>query len=452
MNLLTGYYLSQLAPSLQASQYGDDVWVQRFVIDSRTVRPGDCFIAIQGDRFDGHAFINAALAQGASAVISERRLETPGAYLKVNNTRQALAQLAAHHRRQQPATVIGLTGSMGKTTTKAMLAAILRQRFQVLAPQASMNNAIGLPLTLLQLQPSDDYALLEMGMNHAGEIADLTQIAAPQVALITCIAAAHLENLHSLDNIAKAKSEIFTGVGKQGQVILNADDDYFPWLQGLTAQYQRYSFGLQPQALVRAESIDQDDQGCPNFKLMLPAESIFIQLAMVGRHHVMNALAAATVAYSQGVDITTIKKGLEQVKPVNQRLCPYPGLHGSLILDDSYSAIPEAVKGALDTLVQLPKAKKIFVFGGMAELKPEEVRLWHQRIGEWAKALHLDALYGIHEPTQASVQAFGKQGLYFNDAAVLIEHLKKHLDSDTVVLVKGSRGVKMERIVAALTA
>lgn len=277
---MKAYSLVKIAGLLSAHHYGTDVNFSNISIDTRTLKPGDLYIAIKGDNFDGHDFINAAYEKGAIAVFSEIPLKVKKPYLLVTNCRKALGQLAVLHRNSMDNCIIGLTGSMGKTTTKAMLATILRQQYNVLCPSSSMNNDIGLPLTLLQLNSAHDYAVLEMGTNHFGEIAYLTKIAAPDITMITNIGAVHLEYLGDLNGVVKAKAEIFSGLKPAGKVILNRDDQFFEILRSYVKNHQVFTFGLSAEADVRAENIQLNAAGETEFDLLLMKHRIKIKLIL----------------------------------------------------------------------------------------------------------------------------------------------------------------------------
>lgn len=447
---MKGYALIELAKIMDAKHFGENVIITNVTIDSRNIKKGDLFIAIKGENFDGHDFIEQAIANGASAILSETKLSVETAYLQVKDCRKALGKFAAFHRQQCKTFIIGLTGSLGKTTTKAMLASILRQSHQVLAPEASMNNDIGLPLTLLQLQPEHEYAVIEIGTNHFGEINYVTQIAKPDLAMITNIASAHLEFFGNVKNVAKEKADIFSGLKANSKVVLNKDDDFYDYFRGKVTPYDITTFGLDKNADVYAENIKLDSAVKAQFDLHINSENIPVQLNVLGEHNVMNAIAAATCAYLVNCSLSDIKKGLEQTSAVSKRLSQKEGLKGVTIIDDSYSAIPNAVTAALDILANV-KTKKVFVFGGMAELNPDQVIHAHRQVGEKAKQIGVDYLLAINENAKYTLDGFGETGKFFEDKASLILALKSIVDSDMTVLVKGSRGAKMEEVVAAIS-
>lgn len=449
------YDLKTLAEIIQGELIGTNVSFNTVAINSKKIKVEESalFVPIKGERFDGHDFIIEAIENGSIAFISEKKIndaKTP--YILVKNTRLALGQFAAFHRLSFTKPVIGLTGSTGKTTTKAMIAAILRQKHTVLSPEVSMNNDIGMPLTLLELN-DQDYAVIEMGTNHPGEILYLTQIAKPDVALITNIGAAHLEAFKNLDGVATEKSAIFQGLKKNGIAVVNADDPKTEKLLAQLAQLDKQkivTFGYAKTADVRADNVKLNDLGQASFNLKSKYYQGEIHLQCYGEHNVKNALAAAAVASIFTIPFADIKAGLESFDAVTKRLKRCKGLNGSIVLDDSYSAIPDAVIAALNVLA-CAKGEKIFIFGGMAELNPEQNVSTHSEIGLLAKRLGVNALLTIGELTRHTAKEFGKAAEHFNEKNQLIEFAKTLLKPDVTVLIKGSRGMRMEEVVMGLT-
>lgn len=418
-------------------------------IDSRTTQPGDVFVALKGDNFDGHDFIEQAQARGAVALIVSQTVNTTLPVIQVDDTRLALGLWAAAHRKAFDCPIIAVTGSCGKTTVKQMLGTILGEQASVLVPQKSFNNDIGVPLTLLALGSQHAYAVLEMGANHPGEIAYLSRLAHPTVAVITTIAPVHLEGFGSLDGVVQAKAEIFQGLSVKGTAVLNADDVHFPTLKALAKQYAArvISFGIAQDAEVRAEAIELSLTGVC-FTLCYQQQRVNIELSLVGLHNVVNALAAASAAIAVGISLEVIKKGLEQTRPVKGRLNIYQGFSNAVVIDDTYNANPLAVRAAIDILAQYT-GQRVLVIGDMRELG-ENAELFHQEIGEYANKQGIDALYGYGPLSIHTVEKFGGAGGHFPTYAALVAALKPKLGTDTTVLVKGSRGMQMEEVVRDL--
>lgn len=445
------YDLKTLAEIIQGELIGNNVAFNTVSINSKKIKVEESalFVPIKGERFDGHDFIDEGIANGAIAFISEKKInDAIKPYILVKNTRLALGQFAAFHRLSFTKPVIGLTGSTGKTTTKALIAAILRQKHTVLSPEVSMNNDIGMPLTLLELK-DQDYAVIEMGTNHPGEILYLTQIAKPDVALITNIGAAHLEAFKNLDGVATEKSAIFQGLKKDGVAVVNADDPKTEKLLSQLQQQKIITFGYAKTADVRAENVKLNELSQASFNLKSENFQGEIHLQCYGEHNVKNALATAAVASVFNIPFADIKAGLESFDAVTKRLKRCKGLNGSIVLDDSYSAIPDAVIAALNVLA-CAKGEKIFIFGGMAELNPEQNISTHSEIGLLAKRLGVNTLLTIGELTRHTAQEFGKAAEHFNEKNQLIEFAKTLLKPDVTVLIKGSRGMRMEEVVMGL--
>lgn len=417
-------------------------------IDSRQIKPGELFVAIKGEQFDGHQFVAQAKANGAVAAVVSEAVDVDLPLIHVSDTRIALGELAAQHRQQFHIPVIALTGSCGKTTTKEMLRAIFQQCGEVLAPISSFNNDIGVPLTLLQLNSSHQYAVIEMGANHPGEIGYLTQIAKPTLAFILNVAAAHLAGFGSLEGVMQAKSEIFAGLPANGTAMINADDQFAPQWHDLLKDRQPVTFSVHNPADYSAEAIQAQASGCYRFTLCTPAGKIAIRLPLLGEHYILNAVAAAAAAHQVGISLEAIKTGLENMQPAKGRLSLKQGQQGSRILDDSYNAIPYAVAASLRVLAQYG-GERVFVFGGMRETGEAEQEE-HRRIGELAKQLGIQQLFAYGALTDFTVEAFGEGGQYFATQAELIAALVKKLQPEMTLLIKGSRGSKMENVVEAL--
>jgi UDP-N-acetylmuramoyl-tripeptide--D-alanyl-D-alanine ligase len=440
--------LSEAAAMLGVPFSGPDADVLRVSTDSRSIRPGDLFIALRGDKFDGGAFAAQALQQGAVGVVLDRA-QAPdiGAALRVDDTRLALGKLAAAWRQRFDIPVVAITGSNGKTTVKEMLAAILRVEAglddAVLNTEGNLNNDIGLPLMLLRLRQSHQFVVLEMGMNHAGEIDYLTRLARPEVAVVNNALSAHIGFLGSVENIARAKGEIFNGLTDAGIAVFNADDAH-AWLwREANARRCVVEFGLRQPAKVSGQY--RSGAFGSALTLTLPNATLDIALQVPGEHNVMNALAAAAAAFSLDVSHRSIVAGLSGFTGVKGRLQRKPALHGSTFIDDTYNANPDSVKAALAVLAQQP-GKKVLVLGDMGELGDDAAAM-HAQIGLAARVAGVDRLLALGELTKESVAAFGAGAMHFERIQELLAELENALNPDTTVLVKGSRFMQMERVV-----
>ncbi|MEQ1880704.1 MAG: UDP-N-acetylmuramoyl-tripeptide--D-alanyl-D-alanine ligase [Burkholderiales bacterium] len=431
---------------------GANVVFERVTTDSRDIRAGDLFIGIRGDRFDGQLFGDQALAAGASAlmVVDAESVKTPGARLvEVRDTRLALGALAAYWRRQFVIPVAAITGSNGKTTVKEMLAAILREAAGptgVLATAGNLNNDIGMPLTLLRLRATHRYAVIEMGMNHLGEISYLSKIAAPTVALINNAGTAHIGELGSTQAIARAKGEIFERLDAAGVAVLNVDEPAAAFWRGLIGSRRTLEFGIANPAAVSAR-YELADSGSL-ITVQAPAGKFVTTLHVPGLHNVKNALAAATVALALGLPPAQIAAGLAQYRGVKGRLQTRRHRSGATIIDDTYNANPDSMKAAISVLVAYP-GKKILVIGDMGELGADAESL-HVMVGEFAKRSGIDVLLGLGELSAHCIRGFGTNGRHFSELNALVAALLPMLGREATVLVKGSRFMGMERVVEAL--
>ena len=440
--------LAEAAAMLDVPCNGADADVLRVSTDSRSIQPGDLFIALRGEKFDGGNYAAQALKQGAVGVVLDRT-QAPdiATAIRVDDTRLALGKLAAAWRNRFSLPVVAITGSNGKTTVKEMLAAILREEAgsesAVLNTEGNLNNDIGLPLMLLRLRETHRYAVLEMGMNHAGEIDYLTRLARPDVAVINNALTAHIGFLGSVENIARAKGEIFNGLSDAGIAVFNADDAH-AWLwREANAQRRVIDFGLAQTATVRGR-YQPTDFGAA-LTLTLPDATLEIELQVPGAHNVMNALAAAAAAFALDVSHRSMVAGLSGFTGIKGRLQKKPALHGSTFIDDTYNANPDSVKAALAVLAQQP-GKKILVLGDMGELGTDAAAM-HAQIGLAARAAGVDKLLALGELTQETVGAFGAGAMHFERIQELLAELENELTPDTTVLVKGSRFMQMERVV-----
>ena len=435
----------------------------RVAIDSRLIQPEDLFVAIRGENHDGHRFIDDVLAQGVRGVVvrgdhadagERQRWQRAGvAVIGVDDTTRALGALAAYHRRRMPARIVALTGSNGKTTTRAMTEAILRPNLETLATQGNLNNEIGVPLTLFRLEARHAVGVIEMGMNHPGEIDRLGRIARPDIGMITNVAPAHLEGLQSLEGVRDAKGELLDHIAPEGRAILNADD---PLVRELAARSRAevIFFGQADRAHVRAESIEARADGT-RFVLKLPGASGPAELKIPGAFMVANALAAAAVADTLGLGLDAIRAGLAAVQPVDGRMQIQHLANGITVINDCYNANPASAAAAITTLADLSgQSRGIVVLGDMLELGREAATL-HRLTGERAGGAGLERLYA-HGPHAENVAAGARSAgmaaerILTGPVPAICGDLIARLQPGDWILIKGSRGMRMERVVAAL--
>ncbi len=368
----------------------------------------------------------------------------------VADTRLALGELAKYWRQKFDMPVVAVTGSNGKTTTKEMLSAILsvvtQDSASVHATYGNLNNDIGVPLTLLKIRKNHQYAVVEMGMNHLGEIDYLTHIAQPDVALINNAGIAHIGELGSRDNIAKAKGEIFAGLKADGVAVINADSDYASYWKSLNPNRKIVTFGLKKAADVSARYQELD--GYASVLLTAAGTEVSVQLNVQGEHNISNALAAATAAYALGVSLSDIGRGLASFTGVYGRLERKAGINGAVVIDDTYNANPDSMKAAINVLAKLA-GKKILVLGDMGELGADAQNM-HAEVGAYAKAAGLTALYCLGNLSVETARSFGQGAEHFSSAEAIAQAVLPALEQGTTVLVKGSRFMQMERVVNLL--
>ena len=412
--------------------------------DTRTLAAENLFFALTGPRFDGHDHVAEAQARGAAAAAVSRPVDCALPLLQVEDTRRALGDLARQWRDRFAIPVVGITGSNGKTTVKEMLAAILAAQGPVLATQGNLNNDIGVPLTLARLAPEHRSAVIEMGANHAGEIAYLAQQARPTVAIVTNAGPAHLEGFGSLEGVARAKGELFAGLDATAVAVINADDRFAPLWRDLARDRAVLSFGLDAPADVTARYATTS--AGTQLELETPQGSIALCLPLLGRHNARNALGAAAAALAAGADLAHIRTGLEGLTSVAGRLQRKRRVDGGLVIDDTYNANPASLQAAIDVLRELP-GERWLVFGDMAELGSDAAAL-HAEVGSYARAAGIERLFSLGDLARQAALAFG--GTAFDDFDALLSALRSALRTDVSILVKGSRRMGMERVVQAL--
>ncbi len=414
--------------------------------DSRSVSPGELFVALKGENFNGNQFAGQAQQRGAAAAMVSSVQDGPLAQLIVGDTMWAYGQLAQRWRSRFTLPVIALTGSNGKTTVKEMLRAILvahcGQPAQVLATDGNLNNNIGVPQMLLRLDADHRWAVFEMGMNHLGEIDYLTRLVVPDVALVIMAGTAHIGELGSRAAIAKAKGEIYAGLRHDGIACVNADDqycDYWRDLIGATNRRRVITFGARANADVRGELSPRV------LTIFSGGEQVQVRLAVAGEHNQRNALAAAAAAVAVGIPLATIGRGLAEFQGVDGRLRTYAGVNSSIVIDDSYNANPDSMRAAIKVLAE-KSGNRLLVLGDMGELGADAIAM-HAEIGDEARRAKIDRLYAVGDHATAYVEKFGDGAKHFPSHNDLLAELLPQLDRNTTVLVKGSRFMKMERVV-----
>lgn len=434
---------------LGARLTGDSVMVRGVSIDTRTLKPGELYVAIKGDRFDGHEFVAAAEKSGAAAIMVHEEVDSQLPQLRVGNTQTALGQLGKFWAKRFRIPTIAVTGSNGKTTVKEILTSILQQLGPVLATKGNLNNELGVPLTLLNMRREHIYAVVEMGANHPGEIARLVALAEPDVAVVTNIGTAHLEGFGSVEGILAAKSEIYAGLKADGYGVINADDHFADAMRAACAHCRTREFG-------RDEDADVYAMAGTELVIAAAGKRLAPRFRLAGEHNVMNALAAVAAVQCLDVQADSILLGLEAVSGVPGRLETKKGQDGALIIDDSYNANPDSARSAIRVLAAC-KGKRFLVLGDMAELG-DDSELLHQAVGAFAQEQGIDGLWTSGVLSGAARQKFSEldseaaevPGAHFADHEALLADLREHLSSDVTVLVKGSRSARMERVVQAL--
>ncbi len=445
--------LSGAAAEVGGRVQGADARFEGVGTDTRQDLAGKLFVALRGDRFDGHAYLADAVERGAAAAMLSHPVDLDIPQWVVDDTRLGLGRLAAAWRNRFRGRVIGVTGSNGKTTCKEMIAAVLAQAGPVLATQGNLNNDIGMPLTLLGAG-TEEFLVLEMGANHPGEIGYLTQIARPDLAIVTNAGRAHLEGFGSLEGVARAKGEIARGLGPEGIFVVPSDSRWIGLWRELAAGRPMVTCGPDASADVRVAVRDLtttwDDTGFrTRFQVALRGVTLDLELPLAGYHNVRNALAAVAVASEFGLGPGLIRAGLSGLKPVPGRLCPRRALGGARLIDDSYNANPDSVQAAIDVLTGLP-GRHWLVLGDLGELGPQSLDL-HRELGVAARLAGVDHLYAVGELSAAALEGFDG-GTHFQDQAGLIAALRERLGSEDLVLVKGSRLAAMDRVADALCA
>ncbi len=451
--------LHEAATALGASRSGADVCFGSVSTDTRTVPAGALFVALRGDNFDGHHFLGAAKARGAVAAMVDEQARDEAVQsglpcIVVRDTRRGLGRLAAHWRGRFDIPLIAITGSNGKTTVKEMIAAILREHWgaeHTLATTGNLNNDIGLPLTLLRLRLEHRVAAIELGMNHPGETAALAAIAQPTVGLVNNAQREHQEFMKSVADVAAEHGDLFKALPEQGTAVINADDDYAVFWRGLAGARTVRDFGLDRPAAVSAR-YTLDDFGSA-IELSAPEGAVRFNLQLAGVHNVRNALAAAAAATAAGASLAAVARGLSAFAAVKGRMQKKTGRGGVVVIDDSYNANPDSVLAAIDVLARCG-GRRVLVLGDMGEVGDRGGE-FHAEAGRYAKTRGIDRLLLLGDMTRATAAAFGDGATHFSAIEALLAAAEAELavvSGSPVFLVKGSRFMKMERVVARLCA
>ena len=452
--------LDEVARAVDGALQGERVAISGVTTDSRRVQPGDLFVALVGERFDGHGFVEQAARRGAVAALTSRPVaaEIPVPQVIVPDTKLALGRLAASWRARFAVPLVALTGSNGKTTVKEMVASILAEHMKrpnklgtpggspepILATEGNLNNDIGVPLTLLRLREHHRYAVVEMGMNHAGEIEYLSRLAKPTVALVNNAHRAHVGLLGSVGAVARAKGEIYAGLDDDGIALVNEDEAFADDWKSLNASRRIVTFGLSASADVRASA----EGGKARF--VTPVDAFATSLQVAGLHNLRNAAAACAIAHSLEIPPRAMQAGLAAFAGVPGRLQRRAGRGGASVIDDTYNANPESVKAAIEVLAA-EGGRRLFVLGDMGELGPEAAAM-HAEVGAFARERGIDGLLALGAESNEAVRAFGAQGRHFESLGALVEAARAEAADNVTFLVKGSRFMAMERVADALAA
>ncbi len=440
--------LSELQTPLAAQLHGADREFNGVSSDSRTLRPGDLFVALRGENFDGHAYVLKVESEGAAAALVSAPVASSLPQLQVADTQRALGLLGAYNRQLYNGQLVAITGSSGKTTVKNMVRAVLAQRGATLATEGNFNNEIGVPLTLLRLHSEVEFAVVEMGAAKAGDIAWLCELARPTIALLLNAMPAHLEGFGSVDGVAAAKGEIFDRLGETDVAIINADQPWAKQWRKRAAAATVLDFGLEQPAAISARGIHTRGVEGVSFTASTPVGDMAMRLTLPGVHNVTNALAAVAVGLACEISLTDIRDGLESMQPVDGRLRSLRSLRGVAVIDDCYNANPGSVQAAIDLLAACP-GRRTLVLGAMRELGENSSTL-HREVGEYALAAGIDQLWGVGPELEICVNAFGANGRYFEDRTAAVSALSGQFGPDDTVLVKGSRSAGMELVLRAL--
>lgn len=438
--------LTEIAKSLNGEFNGSDQIIKGVSIDTRSIKKDELFFAVKGPNFDGNDYASEALNKGASAAIIDNPDISNKQKILVSNAKSALGELARLWKHKLSSQIIAVTGSNGKTTLKEILGNCLSVNHKTFSTKGNFNNDIGLPLMILEINNSYEFAVLEMGANKEHEIEHLVEIASPDIVVINNAALAHLDGFINIDGVARAKGEILQGSKSPNFAILNRDDNYFDLWSNMGKQSEIISFGSDSKAMVYPKNIVLEKNHC-SFDLNCPHGSETINLNLPGMHNIINACAASAVMYSLSKDISEIKKGLESVTPVTGRLEFISLASGHEIINDTYNANPKSTLAAIDYL-KVNSNTRVFVFGDMLELGINKEQM-HNMIGEKLNEADIDYLFGFGGMAKYTVNQFDNHGLWYEDINLLIKDLKELMleGNDMTILVKGSRSMRMERVI-----
>jgi UDP-N-acetylmuramoyl-tripeptide--D-alanyl-D-alanine ligase len=444
--------LNKIKKLVSGRYYGDTALLHKTIknisINSTDIKNNDLFLGIKGEKFDGDNFAEIAIKKGALAAIVSKDVKNLENKIIVKNGREALGKIAQYWKAQSKIPLVAITGSNGKTTTKEMIGSIIScyvgSKLKVLMSKGNFNNDIGLPLSLLNIKKTQKFAVVEMGMNHKGEIKYLSEIAKPDVAVITNIGEAHIEFFGSKAGIAKAKSEIFSGLKKNGIAVINREDEFYSVLKTAALRKKVMTFGLTSKSDVY---VKKTVQGISQIKT--PKGIVEIKVKLKGEHNLKNALAAIAASIALKIPLKAIKRGIESIKSVHGRLELKKGLRGCILIDDTYNANPASMRAAIDVLAN-QDCEKILIIGDMGELGKKEVE-YHKSIGAYIKKNKILEVVGTGKLTKHVIDHCKGNAKWFEDKKALINYIKTKIKKNSCVLVKGSRFMKMEEVVDALT-
>ena len=442
--------LADFAKSCGGTLKGVDRAYTGVSTDTRTLKAGELFVALRGPRFNANDFVAAAAGAGAAGAVVDTPVASPLAQIVVTDTQAALSISAATWRARFSMPIVGVAGSNGKTTVKEMTAAILERSGTTLATRGNLNNHIGVPLTLHRLDATQRYAVIEIGANRAGEVADLVKLARPDVGLITNAGAEHLEGFGSLEGVARAEGEMVAGLDPSATAVINADDEFAGLWRGM-ARGRISTFGVANAADFSAGDIHTAIDGTgfvTRFELRSPAGTAPVELHLAGGHNVLNALCAAAAAMAAGASLDDVRSGLATMRPVPGRLQFKTAPSGAWIVDDSYNANPSSMKAGIEVLASVD-ARRWLVMGDMGELGDFATGS-HADIGRFARDHHVDRLFATGKLSALAVEAFGSGGEWFADTESLARAVNSELTREVCVLIKGSRSNRLERVVEAL--
>lgn len=446
--------ISELARNIGATHSGRDVAFEKVSTDTRAIEPGDFFVALKGEHFDAHHFLQKAFDQGAVAAMVSEPVEGDFPRVQVEDTRLGLGSLAKTWLKQFSVKKVAITGSSGKTSVKEMVASILALKGSTLSTRGNLNNDIGVPLTVCRIRGEHQFAVIEMGANHVGEIAYTSALVEPDIALVNNVGAAHLEGFGSQDNVALAKSEIYGGLHSGGIAVINLDDAYAELFLDKTKAYKQVTFSTsQSAADVHLLEMNPNSKGQYSFRASLKGKEISVALPLIGSHNVTNALAAMTICNELDCQHDLITKGLASLKAIPGRLFPVDDITTHAVIDDSYNANPNSMRSAIDVLSEM-KGKRCLVLGAMAELGSDAARL-HKQIGEYAAEKGIETIYGLGDLATYYREGYlhnpPEQGAFVMASThQLLAHDLVENHSGETLLIKGSRSSAMEKVITKM--